>query len=262
MAGDSEQSNCAENVGGWAAVGLYGARSHGGASFCIGFCALALTICAVSLDGVDGYLARRLRMASVIGAQLDILGDRVIENLFFIYFAVRRANFSLGSGDFFVRGVLTDFLRGIAASVDLLMEAHGAGEFQRNWMLVERWSARIVASRVEPRSVCGAEVCLLLRVGSGMDCAACESSFAPSRWGGAIHIAVSGIVFATMAFCVLRALPVFWEGLRDFRTAERVKNAPSVRVSQARLRPRGVSARRGGRHECDWESARPNCGGV
>ncbi len=105
-----------------AAVGLYGAGPHGHEAIAIGTCALVLTICAVALDGVDGYLARRLRMTSMIGAQLDIWGDRVIENLFFIYFA--------GAGQisiwvpviFFVRGVLTDFLRDIAARADHLIE--------------------------------------------------------------------------------------------------------------------------------------------
>ena len=128
------------------AVGLYGAGSHGSA-VALGICALTLTICAVGLDGVDGYLARRLRMTSALGAQLDILGDRVIENLFFIYFAASGQISVWVPVVFFVRGVLTDFLRGIAASRGPVGGNAGAGEFQRNWMLVEKWSARIVASR-------------------------------------------------------------------------------------------------------------------
>ncbi len=131
-----------------AAIGLYAAGSDSGAAIVFGICALAFTICAIGLDGVDGYLARRLRMTSALGAKLDILGDRVIENLFFIYFA--------GAGQisvwvpvaFFVRGVLTDFLRGIAATRGPVNNCDSAGEFRRNWMLAEKWSARVVASRV------------------------------------------------------------------------------------------------------------------
>jgi phosphatidylglycerophosphate synthase len=208
------------------AVGLYEIGSRGGAAIPIGVCALALTICAIAMDGVDGYLARRLRMTSAIGAQLDILGDRVIENLFLIYFA--------GAGQisiwvpviFFVRGVLTDFLRGVAASRE---PAHGcAGEFHRNWMLVGRWGARIVASRAS-RGIYAALKCVCFcALGVEWIARHSQNSFALTRWIGAIHLAVSGIVFATIAFCVLRALPVFWEGLRDLRADEHLN---SLRVA-------------------------------
>jgi phosphatidylglycerophosphate synthase len=216
-----------------AAIGLYETGSHGSAVAC-GICALVLTICAVALDGVDGFLARRLRMTSVLGAQLDILGDRVIENLFLIYFA--------GAGQisiwvpvvFFVRGVLTDFLRGIAASRGPSDGRAGAGEFQRNWMLVERWSARIVASRFSRGAYAALKCVCFCVLGIEWIVRHAENSFALS-WGDAIHVAVSGIVFATMAFCVFRALPVFWEGLRDFNTAERLAANSAVRVQPSAI---------------------------
>jgi CDP-diacylglycerol--glycerol-3-phosphate 3-phosphatidyltransferase len=205
-----------------AAVGLYEVGLRGSAAFAIGICALALTICAVALDGVDGYLARRLRMTSALGARLDILGDRVIENLFFIYFA--------GAGQisvwvpviFFVRGMLTDFLRGVAATRGPSDGCTGAGEFQRNWMLMERWSARIVASPVS-RGVYAALKCVCFcALGVEWIARRSESSFALTRWIGAIHFSASVILFATVIFCVLRALPVFWEGLRGFRADDRL----------------------------------------
>src|SRR6266481_3903703 len=49
---------------------------------------VALTVAAIALDALDGHIARRRKMATPVGAQLDILGDRVIENMFFTYFAV------------------------------------------------------------------------------------------------------------------------------------------------------------------------------
>jgi phosphatidylglycerophosphate synthase len=205
------------------AVGLYGGGSRGHDAFAIGSCALTLTICAVGLDGVDGYLARRLRMASAIGAQLDILGDRVIENLFLIYFA--------GAGQisiwvpviFFVRGVLTDFLRGIAATRGPVDRRASAGEFQRNWMLVERWSARIVASRVSRGAYAALKCICFCALGAEWIVRHAENSFALTRWSSSIHFVVGAIVAATIAFCVLRALPVFWEGLRGFRTDEQLR---------------------------------------
>jgi phosphatidylglycerophosphate synthase len=219
-----------------AAIGLYGAGSRGGAAIVFGISSLALTICAIGLDGVDGYLARRLRMTSALGAQLDILGDRVIENLFFIYFAASAQISVWVPLVFFVRGLLTDFLRGIAATRRPVDGRASAGEFQLNRMLMERWSARIVASRVS-RGVYAALKCVCF-CALGVEWIAQRAQIsAAAKWTSAIHSTVRGIVFATVAFCVLRALPVFWEGLRDFRVAERTNVNTDVRVA-----PRAVHA--------------------
>jgi CDP-diacylglycerol--glycerol-3-phosphate 3-phosphatidyltransferase len=211
-----------------AAVGLYAAGSHGRALAC-GVCALALTICAVGLDGVDGYLARRLRMTSALGAQLDILGDRVIENLFFIYFAVSGEISVWVPVVFFVRGVLTDFLRGVAASRGPVGGNAGAGEFQRNWMLMEKWSARIVASRFSRGAYAALKCVCFCALGVEWIARHAEISVAVS-WSSAIHDAVNGIVFATMTFCVFRAIPVFWEGIPSFRAVDLLNANPAVRV--------------------------------
>jgi phosphatidylglycerophosphate synthase len=211
-----------------AAVGLYGAGSNRNA-VALGIWALALTICAVALDGADGYLARRLRMTSALGAQLDILGDRVIENLFFIYFAASGQISVLVPVVFFVRGVLTDFMRGIAASRGPVSGNAGAGEFQRNWMLMEKWSARIVASRFSRGAYAVLKCVCFCALGVEWIARHAENS-AAVPWSNAIHVAVTGIVSVTMAFCVFRALPVFWEGLRDFRAVERLAANAGVRV--------------------------------
>ena len=213
-----------------AAVGLYSAGAHSDA-VALGVFALTLTICAVALDGVDGYLARRLRMATRLGAQLDILGDRVIENLFFIYFAVDGQISLWVPVIFFVRGVLTDFLRGLAASRVPSGNRARAGEFQRNWMLVERWSTRIVASRAS-RGAYAALKCVCF-CALGVEWIARHAEIPAARWEGAIHMTVSAIVAATMAFCILRALPVFWEGMRDLRATERLQENKVTRARQA-----------------------------
>ena len=50
--------------------------------------ALVLTILAFALDGVDGYVARKFHEESKLGALLDIMSDRIVENTFWIVFAV------------------------------------------------------------------------------------------------------------------------------------------------------------------------------
>jgi CDP-diacylglycerol--glycerol-3-phosphate 3-phosphatidyltransferase len=212
-----------------AAIGLYAAGSHSSAAIAVGVCSLALTICAIGLDGVDGYLARRLRMTSALGAQLDILGDRIIENLFFIYFAADGQISVWVPVVFFVRGLLTDFLRGIAATWGPVDGHADAGDFHRNWMLVEKWSARIVATRVSRGAYAALKCVCFCALGMEWNARHAQIS-AAARSSRAIHFAVSGIVVATVTFCVLRALPVFWEGLRDFRTAECVNEKSTARV--------------------------------
>jgi phosphatidylglycerophosphate synthase len=214
-----------------AAVGLYRVGS-GGAAEVFGVCAVALTVCAVALDGVDGYVARRLRMATAVGAQLDILGDRVIENLFFIHFAVSGQISFWVPVIFFVRGVTTDFLRGLASTRGLATSRDGADalEFQKNWMLAGRWSARIVASRVS-RGVYAALKCVCF-CALGVEWIVARTQSSATNWNGGIHIAVSGIVYATAAFCIVRAVPVFWEGARNLRAVEPVHRIPVLRAAQ------------------------------
>jgi phosphatidylglycerophosphate synthase len=218
-----------------AAIGLYEAGSRSGAAIAFGLCALAFTICAIGLDGVDCYLARRFRMTSAFGAQLDILSDRVIENLFFIYFAASGQISVLVPVVFFVRGLLTDFLRGVAATRGPVDGRAGIGEFQRNWMLMEKWSARIVASRASRGAYAALKCVCFCALGVEWIMRHAQIS-AAAKWSGAIRLTASGIVFATVAFCVSRALPVFWEGLRDFRADERMSANSAAQVAPRAVR--------------------------
>ena len=42
----------------------------------------------LALDAVDGWIARKRHETSEVGAMLDTLADRLIENTFWIYFSV------------------------------------------------------------------------------------------------------------------------------------------------------------------------------
>lgn len=191
---------------GFAAVALFGR----GLWFDVG--ALVLTVGAISLDAVDGYLARRRRLATPLGAQLDILGDRVVENLFFTFFAVTGLISLWVPVFFFVRGTLTDFIRSVAARA-------GRSGFGKNSMLETWWGRSMVASRTS-RAAYGVMKCLcfcylgaeltLLRL------PAAALTAAQTSW---LNVAAETLVGATVAFCFLRAVPVVWEGRRYFLTA-------------------------------------------
>lgn len=76
--------------------------------------ALILTILAFSLDGLDGYVARKFNEESKLGALLDIMSDRIVENTYWIVFAVLGwlpVWFSLVA---LTRGFVTDTIRSAA----------------------------------------------------------------------------------------------------------------------------------------------------
>jgi phosphatidylglycerophosphate synthase len=168
--------------------------------------ALVLTVGAIGLDAVDGYLARRRALATPLGAQLDILGDRVVENLFFTFFAVAGLISLWVPVFFFVRGTLTDFLRTLA------MRAGRSG-FGKNAMLESRWGRALVASRAS-RAGYGVMKCVCFcYLGLELTLPHVPAGFSDPQLL-LLHVAAQVLVASTVAFCLVRALPVLWEGRR------------------------------------------------
>jgi CDP-diacylglycerol--glycerol-3-phosphate 3-phosphatidyltransferase len=171
--------------------------------------ALALTVAAIGLDALDGYLARRRKLATQLGAQLDILGDRVVENLFFTFFAVAGLVSLWIPVLFFVRGTLTDFLRGLAART-------GRSGFGKNSMLESWWGRMLVASRTSRAAYATLKCICFCYLGLQLTLlhVALFDLAAPSAewilWLG------QALVAMTAAFCLVRAVPVIWEGRRYF----------------------------------------------
>ena len=76
--------------------------------------ALILKIIAFSLDGVDGWIARKFHEESKFGALLDIMGDRIVENTYWILFAVMGWISILFPLIAITRGFITDTIRSAA----------------------------------------------------------------------------------------------------------------------------------------------------
>ena len=76
--------------------------------------ALILTILAFALDGVDGYVARKFNEVSKFGALLDIMGDRIVENTYWVLFAVMGWINILFPLIALTRGFITDTIRSAA----------------------------------------------------------------------------------------------------------------------------------------------------
>jgi CDP-diacylglycerol---glycerol-3-phosphate 3-phosphatidyltransferase len=216
------QITAARITAAFAAVALF---TFFGAAPAADLAAVMLTIAAIALDGVDGYIARTRGLATPLGAQFDILGDRVVENLFFTCFAVSGLVSLWVPVLFFVRGTLTDFLRSVAAR-------SGRGGFGRNSMLETWWGRTLVASRASRaayailKCVCFCYLGLLLPLPHLSIAWLGDSSRRSLVLAG--HI----LTAATVIFCIVRAIPVIREGRRFLSAPEEQPAISAIQVTR------------------------------
>jgi phosphatidylglycerophosphate synthase len=205
-------------VGAFLAVALF---RFSGTDWRVGLAAVLVTVLTIALEGLDGYVARRKGMATALGAQFDILGDRAVENLYFTFFATAGVISVWVPVFFFVRGTLTDFVRGAAAR-------YGRSGFGKQSMLESWWGRVLVASRAGRVAYASLKCLCFVVLSVVVSCAQVGDSEEISAWLPALHAWARGIVAATVLFCLLRAVPVLWEG-RRFWSAEGDGDAGEVR---------------------------------
>jgi phosphatidylglycerophosphate synthase len=178
--------------------------------------ALAFLLLALTLDAVDGYVARRNKQTSDVGAAFDIAADRIVESIYWIFFA------AVGLVSFWLpviviaRGGLTDFLRAIAL-------AQGQTAFGEKTMMQTWWGKLLVGSRGS-RAAYGIVKCAaffalglwltLLQAPAWM---ATLAAFAGQGLLTGLRLSAIGLAAATVIFCVVRGVPVLIEGFRFFR---------------------------------------------
>jgi CDP-diacylglycerol---glycerol-3-phosphate 3-phosphatidyltransferase len=191
---------------GFMAVGLFGRNAW------LNLLAVALTVSAVALDALDGHIARTKKMATPEGAQIDILGDRMIENMYFTYFAVVGMVSLWLPMLFFARGAATDFLRGLA------MRAGYSG-WGANAMLQNKWARVLVGSRWS-RGAYATLKCLCICY-LGLELALIRGPVAllgpvTADLHAAVRVGAHLLAWGTAAFCIVRGLPVLLEGWKYF----------------------------------------------
>ena len=158
--------------------------------------ALALTILAFSLDGVDGWVARKFNEVSKFGALLDIMGDRIVENTYWILFAVMGWLNILFPLIAITRGFITDTIR--SAAMEKGLTPFG--------MQVNPICKFITGSKFMRISYAVAKVAaFVLIVAAKIP----NIAYADILWQIAYWTAVAAIVF-----CVVRGLPVVIEAKR------------------------------------------------
>ncbi len=173
-----------------------------------------ITLFVIILDGLDGYVARTFNESSEFGSVFDIIGDRVVENLYWIAFAV------IGCVGIWVpmvvvaRGIITDGLRSIALS-------KGYTAFGSSTMMKNKICHFLTASRFS-RAVYGIAKSLVflfliiayipnLEYFNGMSI----NGFIKFTLIQPYLISVADIlVYITVAMCVIRGIPVLIESRR------------------------------------------------
>jgi CDP-diacylglycerol---glycerol-3-phosphate 3-phosphatidyltransferase len=182
--------------------------------------AFVLTIFVIWADGLDGYFARKLKQTSKLGGVLDIAGDRAVELVYWIVFAV------LGWIPvwipilFVVRGTFVDAMRSHAAE-------DGFTAFGVNTMMHSKVGKFLVASNFSRFSYAIAKAvafCLMIAANT----AAGRETVVPS-------IAIFCVYFSAV-FCVVRGLPVFFEGDNIF-IYKPAANSPKVSQSLEEVTP-------------------------
>ena len=170
--------------------------------------AFLLTAIAFAMDGLDGYLARKLNQSSKWGSVLDILGDRIVEVSYWTVFAV------LGWISIFfplvcvARAFTTDGIRSVALS-------KGYTAFGETSMQESKIGKFICASRFMRISYAVAKVAafmLLIVVNTpGIEI-----------WSGTpiLYMITMALAWIAIILCVVRAIPVVAESGKLFNKGE------------------------------------------
>jgi len=158
---------------------------------------LALLIVLFLMDWFDGYVARLRHEVTELGAVLDIALDRAVENILWITFMYLRLVPLWLPVIFLIRSFVVDGIRGAALS-------RGRSGFG---MMHSRWGRFLVASRFM-RAFYGLAKALTF----GMLYLSATLVLWQPNIALALHPLNQGLIFLSVALCVLRGLPVLLDG--------------------------------------------------
>ena len=166
--------------------------------------AAALTLLLIWMDAWDGWVARKLKESSKLGAVIDILGDRVVEMTYWIVFA------AFGWVPVWVavlvaaRGIVVDGVRALALE-------RGFTAFGSTSLMRSRIGAFLVSSR-SSRAAYGVGKALAFT----LVILAAAPGWVSHNAGAILTVLAYTAVYATVVLCVVRGLPVLVEARQFF----------------------------------------------
>jgi CDP-diacylglycerol--glycerol-3-phosphate 3-phosphatidyltransferase len=166
----------------------------------------------IFMDALDGWVARKLHEETEVGALLDIAGDRIVELVLWVFFAVRQDASGAPLVPYWVpvviitRTVVTDLIRSVAFQ-------KGKTPFGKKTMMESVWAKQIVSSRWSRGAYGAMKAVAFCALGLLLGL---ERMGRTGGWMSVYRASVDVLVYATAAFCVIRAIPVIWDGRRYF----------------------------------------------
>jgi len=166
--------------------------------------AVVLTAVAFSMDGVDGYIARKYNQSSVWGSVLDIMGDRIVEASYWIVFAVMGWLNIIFPLVCVARAFTTDSIRSVALT-------KGMTAFGEKSMQSTSWGKFICASKFMRISYAVAKVAAFILL------IAAYIPDLPVDIANVIRSVAVILAWIAIIFCVVRAIPVVAESGKLFK---------------------------------------------
>jgi CDP-diacylglycerol--glycerol-3-phosphate 3-phosphatidyltransferase len=180
------------------------------------FAAFALVLTAIVMDWLDGFLARKTHTDTPFGAVMDILGDRIVENVLWIVFAHLRLIPVWVPIVVVARGFVTDAFRSVALT-------QGETPFGKKTMIKSRLGRLLVSSRTSRALYAGAKIVafcymiLYFALLQSVPTAPTEIHVWIFKGGLSVHGVGLAIVYFTVALCLIRALPVIQDGIAQVK---------------------------------------------
>ena len=161
--------------------------------------AVPLAFAALLMDWLDGYAARRLGCESKVGGLLDIVGDRIAENVWWVVFAWLHLVPLWVPLVVLSRGFVTDAIRSCALS-------QGQTAFGETTMMRSRIGYVLVASRTSRATYGIAKVVAFVTLFI-LNAVQLSSNLAPGLESGVETVAITA-TYVTVALCAIRGIPV------------------------------------------------------
>jgi len=162
--------------------------------------AFVLTILVIWFDGLDGYVARKFNETSKFGAVLDIMGDRIVENIYWVAFAALGWVSVAIPIAVLTRGIVVDSLRSLALE-------KGYTAFGSSTMMEDKVRKFLVASNFSRFTYALTKAFAFTLIIAGN---------IPGYYPHKLDVLTVGLVCALIAviFCIVRGLPVVFESER------------------------------------------------
>jgi CDP-diacylglycerol--glycerol-3-phosphate 3-phosphatidyltransferase len=179
------------------------------AGFYLRVIAVLMTILIIYLDSLDGYVARKLGVASDFGALFDITGDRIVEHLYLIFYSAMGLVSFWIPAIFITRSFMVDTLRSVAYSRE------GKTPFGDKTMMKSRITEFLTASRFS-RAVYGVSkivafvlLGVILVLNQGLE----EGiGWISESWGYSLTWFTQILVWTMVVFNLIRGIPVLIDG--------------------------------------------------